>query len=68
MDYFHGLDLGCYGAFKKSMLNGLAIGAFDPPSRVNDVYRIAAKSEKTTSPVAEGTSVLFITIEDNTKK
>jgi hypothetical protein len=30
MDFFHALDTGRYGAFKTSMLNGWAAGAFDP--------------------------------------
>jgi len=41
MDFFHGLDQGRYGAFKTSMLNGWAAGAFNPPDTVNKINRTA---------------------------
>jgi hypothetical protein len=39
MDFFLGLDPNRYVAFKTSMLNGWAAGAFDPPDTVNKIYR-----------------------------
>jgi hypothetical protein len=37
MDFFHALGAGRYGAFKTSMLNGWAAGAFNPPDTVNKI-------------------------------
>jgi hypothetical protein len=68
MDFFHGLDPGRYGAFKTSMINGLSTTAFDPPTTVNDIYRVAATWVKPTSRIEGGTAVSFVTIEEVAKQ
>jgi hypothetical protein len=68
MDFFHVLDNGQYAVFKTNMLNGWAMGAFDPPYRVNQIYRIAATWVKPVPCGEGGTAVSYVTLEDYTKK
>jgi len=63
MDFFHALDAGRYGAFKTSMLNGWAAGAFDPPDTVNKIYRTAGTWVKPVPRGEGGTAVSYVTIK-----
>jgi hypothetical protein len=68
MDFFHALDAGRYGAFKTSMLNGWAAGAFDPPDTVNKIYRTAGTWVKPVPRGEGGTAVSYVTIEEGAKQ
>jgi hypothetical protein len=68
MDFFHGLDPGRYGAFKTSMINGWSTTAFDPPTTVNEIYRVAATWVKPTSRIEGGTAASFLTIKEDAKQ
>jgi hypothetical protein len=68
LDFFHGLDQARYATFKTSMLNGWATKAFDPPSTVNDIYRIAGAWVKPTSKPDGGTAASYATIEEDAKQ
>jgi hypothetical protein len=68
LDFFHGLDQARYAPFKTSMLNGWATKAFDPPSMVNDIYRIADAWVKPTSKPDGGTTASYVTIEEDAKQ
>jgi hypothetical protein len=68
MDFFYALDAGRYGAFKTSMLNGWAAGAFDPPDIVNKIYRTAGTWVKPEPRGEGGTAVSYVTIEEGAKQ
>jgi hypothetical protein len=68
MDFFHALDAGRYGAFKTSMLNGWAAGAFDPPDTVNKIYRTAGTWVKPVPRGEGGTAVSYVTIEEGAQQ
>jgi len=68
MDFFHALDAGRYGAFKMSMLNGWAAGAFDPPDTVNNIYRTAGIWVKPVPRGEGGTAVSYVTIKEGAKQ
>jgi hypothetical protein len=68
MDFFHALDAGRYGAFKTSMLNGWAAGAFDPPDTVNKIYRTAGSWVKPIPRGEGGTAVSYVTLEEGAKQ
>ena len=68
MDFFHALDAGRYGAFKTSMLNGWAAGAFDPPDTINKIYRTAGTWVKPVPRGERGTAVSYVTIEEGAKQ
>jgi hypothetical protein len=64
MDFFHELDQGRYGAFKMSLLNGWAAGAFDPPDIVNKIYQTAGSWAKLVPWGEGGMAVSYVTIEE----
>jgi hypothetical protein len=68
MDFFHAIDTGRYGAFKTSMLNGWAAGAFDPPDTINKIYRTAGTWVKPVPRGEGGTAVSYVTIEEGAKQ
>jgi hypothetical protein len=68
MDFFHGLDPRRYGAFKTSMLNGWAAGAFDPPDTVNKINRTPGSWVKPVPRGNGGTAVSYVTIEEGAKQ
>jgi hypothetical protein len=68
MDFFHALDAGRYGAFKTSMLNGWAAGAFDPPDTVNKIYRTTGSWVKPVPRGEGGTAVSYVTLEEGAKQ
>jgi hypothetical protein len=68
MDFFHGLDQGRYGAFKTSMLNGWAAGAFNPPDTVNKINRTAGSWVQPVPRGDGGTAVSYVTIEEGAKQ
>jgi hypothetical protein len=68
MDFFHALDAGRYGAFKTSMLNCRAAGAFDPPDTVNKIYRTAGIWVKPVPQGEGGTAVSYVTLVEGAKQ
>jgi hypothetical protein len=65
MDFFHGLDVGRYGVFKTSMINGWMMGAFEPPKMVNAIHQVEGNWVKPTSRIEGGTSANYVTIEEH---
>jgi len=49
------------------MINGWSTTAFDPPTTVNKIYRVAATWVKPTSRIEGGTAASFVTIEEDAK-
>jgi hypothetical protein len=66
MDFFYGLDPVKYGVFKMNMIKGWTMGAFKPPSTVNEIYCIAGNWVKLTSKLEGRTSATYVTIEEHT--
>jgi hypothetical protein len=68
MDFFHVLDAGRYDAFKTSMLNGWAAGAFELPDTVNKIYSTAGSWVKPVPQGEGGAAVSYVTIEEGAKQ
>ncbi len=50
------------------MINGWSTTAFDPPTTVNKIYRVAATWVKPTSRIEGGTAASFLTIKEDAKQ
>jgi hypothetical protein len=68
MDFFHGLDQGRYGVFKTSMLNGWAVGAFNPPDTINKIWQTAGSWVKLVTRGEGGKAASYVAIEQEAKQ
>ena len=68
MDFFHGLDIQRYGAFKTSMMNGWATKAIKTPKTPNEVYRLAGSWIKQPTRTEGGYAATFVTIEEDARR
>jgi hypothetical protein len=68
MDFFHGLDDGRYAEFKQNVKNGWAIKSMNPPTTVNQIYRLAGVWVKPTARAEIGTGATYHTEQRKTPK
>jgi hypothetical protein len=61
MDFFDGLDNGCYAELKKSILNGMTAGSVMQPATLNKMYLLANQWLKTTGTAQSGLASTFMT-------
>jgi hypothetical protein len=61
MDFFDGLDNGCYADFKKSILKGMTAGSVTQPATLNEMYLLANQWLKTTGVTQSGSASTFVT-------
>jgi hypothetical protein len=66
MDFFHGLDDGRYGEFKQNVKNGWAMKSMNPPTTVNQIYRLAGVWVKLTARAETGTGATYHTEQRKT--
>ena len=60
MDFFRGLDPGCYAQMKTTMHTNMTTG-MAAPATVNDVYKIAANWVRTEAVMRPGQATTFVT-------
>jgi hypothetical protein len=61
MDFFDGLDIGCYASFKATIINSITAGLIEQPPTLNDMYVLANQWLKTTGPSPSELASTFAT-------